>query len=127
MKIVLLNKKTKVILGTADVIFGLDTLIVKECDMFTPKELNHLLMKKAEIQNYIYEMDDVILKKLDLYHKKALFGRMTEAKVLYAMLNHFETKDDDILIYPQKNELICMIPLNPAYSNIYLWETYHNE
>ena len=38
--------------------------------------------------------EDIILKKLGLTKRKYEFGRMTEARVLYAALNNFKTNKD---------------------------------
>ena len=70
---------------------GLDNLIVKQCNNYDSKDLEELLEARSAIPSKI-EMDDIILKKLGL--TKYEFGRMTEARVLYAALNNFKTNKD---------------------------------
>lgn len=124
MQVQLINKKENKILCTADVTFGLDVLIVNTCEGMDTEELQFFLEQRAEIPNYSYDMDDIILKKLDLYYKKNCFGRMTYACVLYAMLCNFEKKDDDFALYPVNNEFVCMAVYDPDFSNLYIWRAY---
>lgn len=126
MNVRLIDKKENKTICTADILFGLDVLIVEQCQGMKIEELQNWLEERVKIRNYTYEMDDIILKKLNLYHKKHLFGRMDEACVLYAMLTNFEDKNDNLALFPQKDEFVCMIAYNPNYSNLYLWRTYHD-
>ena len=68
-----------------------------------------------------YEDDALALNELDLVYNKHRFGRMNEAYVLLAMLNNFAVSDDEIRLYPIKNELICMYNWNSKYGTIYPW------
>lgn len=104
----------------AEILLGLDNLIVKQCNNYDPKDLEELLEARSAIPSKI-EMDDIILKKLGLTKRKYEFGRMTEARVLYAALNNFKTNKDQIAVYPLENTTICMIALDNRYSNIYFW------
>lgn len=124
MQVMLVNKKEKKIICIADILFGLDVLIVESCNGMDVIKLQVLLEERAKIKNYTYEMDDIILKKLNLYHKRNQFGRMNEACVLYAMLNNFEKEDDDLALYPIRNEFVCMVVYDPNYSNLYIWRTF---
>lgn len=75
---------------------GLDNLIVKQCNNYDSKDLEELLEARSAIPSKI-EMDDIIfiiLKKIGLTKRKYEFGRMTEARVLYAALNNFKTNKD---------------------------------
>lgn len=129
MEIEVYDYKTNTVLCKADVIFGLDTVIVKECipnknidlNPFTKVYLSRFLEARAELP-YSVETDKKVLSKLNLTDRANLFGRMNEACVLYAMLNNFTTpKDNDIEVFPMKDEIICMVELDSRYSNIYIW------
>ena len=114
------RKTTKECLGTADIDFGLDVFFIDDCRGISKSELDSFLSKRVELP-CTYEIDEIVLKKLGLYKRRNEFGRMTEAKVLYAMLNYFESEDDDYCIHPIKNEIISMIGQDFRYSNIYVW------
>ena len=68
-------------------------------------------------------MDEIVLKELDLYEKKHLFGRMNEACVLRAMLKNFEIKNSDIIFFPKEDKLISFQLYDSRYSNIYIWRS----
>lgn len=121
MNVKLYNKERKVLVQ-ADVTFGLDVLFVNKCNgTMNEDEFENWLINRTNIE-FDYETDDIILKKLNLYHRKKDFGRMNEAKVLYAMLNNFKG-NDDLLLYPEKTELISMVSYDWRYSNIYIWKS----
>ena len=128
MKIEVYDEKKRTCLYIADVWFGLDVLIVREftklrddLSISSVGDFTRFLQSRAEFRDS-YEIDDIVLKKLNLYDKKYEFGRMSEACVLYAMLCNFKKKEDAIAIYPLQTELVSMIAYDPSYSNIYFWE-----
>lgn len=130
------DEKMNKYIGTAEIQFGLETLIVRECDFMSCLELESLLENRAELPR-TYEVDDIVLSALGLLSRKREFGRMSEAKILYAMLNHFAlldengrpdyNKDDGIRVYPLKDEIVCMFMLDRRYPGIYLWEARKND
>ncbi len=48
---------------------------------------------------------------------------MSEACVLYAILQNFKIKDDDYSIYPMQDEIVFMGYIYPEYENIYDWKS----
>lgn len=124
MKIQLIDKKENKIICTADVSFGLDTLIVNECKGMDREQFENWLLDRASFRDS-YEMDEIVLKKLNLYRKKYLFGRMSEACVLYAMLCNFEKEEDNFAVYPLHDELFSMFAFDSNYTNLYLWRACH--
>ena len=107
MWVKLINKQTKDVLCTADISFGLDVLCVNKCDKLKVSELESFLQNRAEFRDS-FEMDEIVLNELGLGYKKHLFGRMSEACVLYAMLTNFKKEEDDLAIYPIENEFVIM-------------------
>lgn len=105
---------------TAKVLFGLESLIVISCDGMSKTELYSWLKARSRLPK-TYDIDAIVLEKLDLSKRAYEFGRMSEACVLYAMLNHFISPMDKIAVYPLKTEYISMIDLDFRYSNIYIW------
>ena len=106
---------------TADILFGLENLIVLSCDTIDAIELQEFLTQRAKLPQ-TYEMDAIIFEKLNLTFHSYDFGRMSEACVLYATLNHFQKNEDTLMVYPLKTEFISMIDLDFRYSNIYIWK-----
>lgn len=125
MKVYLVDKKQGTILCTADILFGLDSLIVTQCTGKNPCELQQFLEQRAYFDDSV-EQDEKVLKKLNLYQRRNLFGRMSEANVLYSMLSNFEKPGDSLALYPQKDEFVCMAPYNANYSNLYSWRANHD-
>lgn len=128
MKIEVFDKKEQKQLYIADVWFGLDVLNVnnyidlcKNPDIKNIEDFTLFLQRRAEFKDS-YEMDDIILEKLELSNRKNEFGRMSVACVLYAMLCNFEKDTDNIAVYPLQTELVSMIAYDVSYSNIYLWK-----
>lgn len=124
MKICTWDKKEKKILYESDILFGLGEVIVEKVysDTISETELEKELLKRAYFENS-YEMDEIVLKELDLYEKKHLFGRMNEACVLRAMLKNFEIENSDIIFFPKEDKLISFQLYDSRYSNIYLWRS----
>lgn len=122
MLVRLFNKKTKETIVTADVSFGLDVAIVNFCNGMSLSEFEQFLENRAKLP-HTYDMNDVVLKALNLYDRKNKFGRMSEAKMLYAIVNSFAKDEDDLEIHPLKTELVSMIALDFRYSNIYIWKS----
>ena len=127
MKICAWSKKEKKILYEADVIFGLAEIIVKDLytNTITSEELRETLLERAYFEDS-YEMDETVLKELDLYDKRYLFGRMSEACVLRAILKNFEVPDSDIIFVPKEDKLISFQAYDERYSNIYIWSGVEN-
>lgn len=128
MEIEIYDYKTNLTFCKADVIFGLDTFIIKECtpnpeienNPFNIRFLSEFLEARSELPCSI-DMDKKVLNKLGLSNKANLFGRMNEASILYVMLNNFASDNDDYEVFPMKDEIICMVELDQRYSNIYVW------
>lgn len=120
MKVEVWNTKTNELVCTAKITFGLDVYIVHECNGWNIQELTEWMNSRIDIP-YDYKMDIIILKKLQLFNKQREFGRMSDAIVLYSILNYFAGKDE-YQMYPSQLEYISMIDLDPRYSNIYLWK-----
>lgn len=53
----------------AEILLGLDNLIVKQCNNYDSKDLEELLEARSAIPSKI-EMDDIILKKIRINKKK---------------------------------------------------------
>lgn len=119
------NKKTKECIATADIDFGLSVYFIDDCNGMDKEELDQLLQSRLQIP-WTYEMDNIVLEKLWLSDRKYEFGRMSEAKVLYMMLNYFESDEDDLCIHPLENELVTRIGEDFRYSNIYVWRTFYD-
>lgn len=117
----LVDTKLNRVICTADILFGLDTLLVEACSNGNPAELDRFLMARSELLHK-YEMDQVVYDFLGLSHRMYEFGRASDAKVLYAMLHNFERPDDAIRLYPLKTEYVSMIALDARFSNVYLWK-----
>ena len=109
------------VLCTADIQFGLDTMIVKSCSNKTPSEAEQFLMKRCELPK-TYDIDHKVYEMLGLSHREYEFDRASEAKVLYAMLKNFASENDDLRLYPVKTEFVSMIDLDSRFSNIYVWK-----
>ena len=122
MKVELFDTLTDETLVTADVSFGLDVAVVNSCEGMDILEFERFLENRAELPRD-YDIDDVVLKSLNLYHRKHEFGRMSEAKILYAMLNSFAKENDNLEVRPLKTELVSMVALDWRYSNIYIWKS----
>lgn len=120
MNIIVYSEVNNSVLAKADVIFGLNVVIVRSCSEMTVPDLYTLINEKADVI-HSYEMDDVVLKALGLYDRKREFGRMSEACMLYGIVTNFSLSGDGISIYPEKDECISMIAEDPRYSNIYVW------
>ena len=120
MNIIVYSEMNNSILAKADVIFGLNVVIIKSCNGMSKDDLYALINRKANVIRS-YEMDDVVLKTLGLYDRKREFGRMSEACMLYGIVTNFSLSGDGISIYPEKDEYISMIAEDPSYSNIYVW------
>ena len=126
------DKKEKKTLCHADIDYGPGTVLVKEVknvfptlsDTFgNPFWLDRWLTLRAKDSiEPTYEFDDIVLKKLDLYDRKYLFGRMDEACVLYSLLCNYVSDGDDLCVYPLKTEIITCMSVDPAYGNVYLWK-----
>lgn len=123
MKILVVDKKDNKILYKAEALFGLDNVIIQSAYGIDPYKLEMYLIQRSKLEN-TYEIDDIVLEKLALKKRKYLFGRMSEACMLYAMLTNFEKDTDNIAVYPEETEVVSMIAYDNKYSNIYLWEKY---
>lgn len=119
MQIEIIDMKNNKLLCTAKIEFGLDTFIIEDCKGLTYQELEQFLLKRSELLSH-YDIDSVIYDKLGLSHRAYEFGRASEAKILYALLNHFSSPEDEIKLFPRKTEYISMIDLDSRYSNIYI-------
>lgn len=120
MKVEIINKRTQELICQADIDFGLETYIINSVQGITEEELECFL-EEHSLLPCTYEIDEIILKRLNLYSRKNLFGRMSEAKILYALLNNFESDKDDYILYPTENTYICLHALDCRYSNIYIF------
>lgn len=128
MEIEIYDYKTNLTFCKADVIFGLDTFIIRKCipnpeienNPFNIRFLSEFFETRAELPCSI-DTDKKVLNKLGLLNKANLFGRMNEACILYAMLNNFVSDNDDLEVFPMKDEIICIVELDQRYSNIYVW------
>ena len=125
------NKKDKV-LCQADIDYGPCTVLVKKTKNY-PKECTETFGNQYWLDRWLtiraknsieptYEFDDVVLKKLNLYNRKYLFGRMDEACFLYSLLCNFVSDKDDLCVYPVKTEIVTCMSVDPTYGNIYLWK-----
>lgn len=109
----------KIQLYTADITFGLDTLIINNSFNISSKHLYDFLIARTNLP-VSNETDIKILTRLNLLNRKNEFGRMNEACVLYALLNNFSQNTDNLKLYPLKDAIISMINYDYRYSNIYL-------
>lgn len=112
-------------LSKIDIFIGLDVIIINDIIEdnyfnYNKQDLHKWLMDRTLLPK-TYEIDEIVLKKLGLYNNRHLFGRMNEARCLYALLNNFKSDKDEIMIYPIKDEIISMVSIDYRYSNIYLW------
>ncbi len=119
MNIEIYDNENNIQLYTADITFGLNVLIVNKSNNIDKEKLQYFLSNRAEYP-ISTEMDLKILKKLNLLARKNEFGRMNEARVLYALLDNFSKDTDNLKLYPLKDEIISMINYDYRYSNIYL-------
>lgn len=124
MKIVAYDTKNRKKLYSFDALFGLNNIVILSVNdpCICSVMLHEELMKRAYIKDD-YETDLRILKELDLDYKSYLFGRMSEACVLYAILHNFQKENSDIIFLPEKTELISFIDIDDRYGNIYIWRS----
>lgn len=127
--------KGNILILIADATFSTDLVFINEIYQVFKKEilpfnpnnyktsLESWMFFRARSYYTGYESDDVFLKALGLENKKYKFGRMSEACVLYTILQNFKTKDDDYSIYPMQDEIVFMGHIYPEYGNIYDWKS----
>jgi hypothetical protein len=125
MKVNLIHTDTGEIVVTADVDFGLDNAIVNSASGMAAEEFKIFLETRSKIPQ-TYEMDDIVLEALQLTRTKRLFGRMSEACMLYAIVKSFAKEEDDLEVHPVTTELVSMLALNPNYGNIYIWKPWES-
>lgn len=106
--------------------FEPDILIVNSVESSNPawdKESVRLFLydRAYEMSPKSYEDDLPALEKLDLAYNRHLFGRMSEAFILLAMLGNFSVPEDKIRIYPLKDEIVSMMTWASKYGTVYLW------
>lgn len=105
-------------IATANIRFSPNALLVESCDNMTLSELDRLLYQKAALP-VSSEIDELIYKELKLDSR--YFARAyDEVNILYAITKNFKS-DDDILVYPLKDEIIYMFAFNPNITQIYVW------
>jgi hypothetical protein len=111
-------------LYTADVSFSTDTLIVLSCSGMDAGKLEDFLLSRIRCPEG-YGADAMMAKRLRLSGREYEFGHLREdAPVLYAMLGHFRVPEDDLGIYPLKNEALSMISSDIRFSNLYTWRKF---
>lgn len=98
MNIIVYSEMNNSILAKADVIFGLNVVIIKSCNGMSKDDLYTLINRKADVI-HSYDMDDVVLKALGLYDRKREFGRMSEACMLYGIVTNFSLSGEKIINY----------------------------
>lgn len=128
MKVEVYDKQKEMTLCTAEIEFGPGALYVEKLyetfidDFHAPEDLDLFLTKRANAMvERSYEFDNVVLKKIGMENRRHLFGRMDEAKVLYALLCNFALPTDGILVYPLNDEVVGMTMIDPKYGDLYLW------
>ncbi len=112
---------------TAEIDFEPEILLVNSVENSNPvwneESVRNFLYNRAyEMAPKSYEDDLPALKRLGLTYNRHMFGRMSEAAVLLAILDNFSTPEDEIRVYPLKNDVVCMIAWASKYGNVYLWK-----
>lgn len=112
----------KKILNTGTVLFCPDTFIIEESFPWSKEELEAFLWSRIP-SFHTYTEEEQILQFLQLTHEKHNFGRMEDARVLYALLHHFANDKDFLKVYPKKNCIFTMVAYDMRFSTFYEWET----
>ncbi len=119
------SQKWQKTLFTAEVHFGPDYIHVLSTDSekYDPEIITVFLEERA--RHYISEGfsgDNDALERLKLTYNRHLFGRMSEAYVLLAMLDYFALPSDSIVVHPVYDTLLCMYHWAPKYGTFYPWK-----
>jgi hypothetical protein len=120
VRIGLYDETKKACLCTADVSFSTDTVMMESCEGMDAHELEGFLLSRAVCPDG-YGAEEVLIHRFRLEGREHEFGRLQDAPVLYAMLNHFRMPNDTLAVYPLKNEVFSMIGTDCRFTNLYTW------
>ncbi len=120
------SHKHEKVLFKATVDFGPDYINIRDVCSTDEKynDVTVYMFLEERANQYIsktYMDDEKALEKLNLVYNRHLFGRMSEAYVLLALLDNFKVSSDSIAVYPLKDEILYFGQWAPKYGTIYLW------
>jgi hypothetical protein len=117
------DEEKKTLLYTADLSFSADTLSVESCTGMSPQDCEAFLLSRCRCPQG-YGAEKALAARFRLSGREHEFGRLQEAKVLYALLDHFRVPEDTLAVFPAKNEVVSVIGTDCRFSNLYTWRKF---